>query len=37
MHNKQALLFILFISVSGDYLVHTGFPLVERYLSSSGK
>gem|GEM_PF-497427 len=37
LHNKQALLFILFISVSGDYLVHAGFPPVENKLSTSGK
>ncbi|ALA93341.1 hypothetical protein PGJ_00007230 [Porphyromonas gingivalis AJW4] len=35
LHNKQAFLFIHYYCVSGDHLVHAGFPLVESYLSTS--
>ena len=36
LHNKQALLFIHYSCVSGDYLAHAGFPQVESYLSTGG-
>ena len=36
LHNKQAFLFIHYYCVSGDHLVHAGFPLVESYLSTGG-
>ena len=37
LRNKQALLFIHYYCVSGDYLVHAEFPQVESCLSTSGK
>ena len=33
LHNKQALLFIHYYCVSGDHLVHAGFPPVEIFFS----